>query len=164
MKEIPLTQGKVAIVDDEDYPLVSQYKWHADCQLGMWYAISGKHPQITMHRLILGLQPGDGEGVDHVDRNGLNNRRSNIRIATRSQNMANTKKSSGGRADFWGLNSKYKGVTRRNGSRKWYVQIQVNGKTIHLGSYDDEMVAAQVYDDAAKEYFGEFARCNFGEI
>lgn len=164
MKEISLTQGKFAIIDDEDFELVSKYKWYAQLAAnGFWYAVSSKHPQIQMHRLILGLKPGDGEQVDHANRNSLDNQRCNIRLCTPSQNMANTKKYSGGRADFWGLNSKYKGVSR-NRPGKWHVQIQVNGKTIHLGSYSDEMVAAQVYDDAARDYFGEFARCNFGEM
>lgn len=158
-REIPLTRGKIAIIDDEDYPLVSKYKWHAwHYQKGNspWYAIhSVNHKvQIKMHRLILGLKKG--EFCDHINGDGLDNHRCNLRIVTHHQNMMNQKKPSGG-------TSKYKGVHRRKDVNRWASSINFNGKCYYLGHFIDEVEAAKAYDKKAKELFGEYAKLNFKE-
>ena len=113
---------------------------------------SEKRTSIQMHRFVLNLKPEDSE-LDHVNRNGLDNRKSNLRKATRSNQMANARKRKGE------LTSKFKGVcwTRR----RWQSNITVNGKQIYLGRFKDETEAALAYDTAAKEHFGEYAKTNF---
>ncbi|HEY1248826.1 MAG TPA: HNH endonuclease [Nitrososphaera sp.] len=152
MVEIPLTQGKVAFVDDDDLDLVDGYKWYAQRTAeGRWYAATMIRGYVVlMHRLLMNAQ--DGIEVDHINGNTLDNRRENMRFATRSQNMQNARKRKG-------TTSKYKGVSWQRG--KWIVQIQINGKCSYLGRYSDEEEAARVYDEAAKEAFGEFASLNF---
>lgn len=156
MKHIPLTRGYEAIVDDEDYVWLSKYKWHAATQKnGPVYARSTVYiaPKITtvkwMHREILGHTEGE---VDHRDGNGLNNCRLNLRKATHSQNIANTKSRKQS-------SSKYKGVHWFRG--KWVAQITCDGKRSFLGRHHDEAAAALAYDAKARELFGEFARTNF---
>lgn len=162
MKEIPLTKGLVSIVDDEDFPLISKYKWHA-LKARHGYTTGGKiygpgNPKgtpVSIHRLI--MNPPPGFVVDHKDGNGLNNTRANLRIATHAQNIANQlirqeKKS-----------SKYKGLTWDKTNKSWAVSVNVNKKRIWLGRFKDEIEAAKAYDDAAKKAFGEFAKLNFGE-
>jgi hypothetical protein len=157
MKEIPLTQGKVALVDDEDYIGLSQYKWYAHNERGHFYvcrdAGKGKDRQhFKMHRQIMSY-PQNLE-VDHRDHNGLNNQRSNLRICTHAENMRNQN------VRATGL-SKYKGVTWDNGIGKWKASIMFNYKNYYLGYYDLEIEAAKMYDKKAKEFFGEFAKTNF---
>lgn len=150
-KEIKLTKGQVAIVDDEDYELVSQCRWYAAWSVGgyTWYA-KNSH-EGPMHRFI--LKPPDGLLVDHKDRNGLNNRRSNLRVATTSQNAANSRLPRTNTSGYRGVHFKY---------GRWQVQIRVLGRFISgLGSYDNPQDAARAYDRAARLHFGEFARCNF---
>lgn len=160
VKEIPLTQGKVALVDDKDYPLVNQYKWcvtRSSKRSRIWYAYHPKSIPLKstlIHRLILGLK--DGEFCDHINGNGLDNRRCNLRIATNQQNMMNQRKQSG-------RSSKYKGVCWDKQTNKWIVHIRFNRTMIHLGRFSDEVDAARVYDKAAKRYFGEYAKLNFNE-
>lgn len=159
--EIPLTQGKVALIDDEDLPLLSGYKWHAQREdkpnCTKWYASatirlpSGRQSQLPMHRLISGAPAG--RLVDHKDGDGLNNRRNNFRICTRQENNRNIRKLSGA--------SQYKGISYHKGRKKWYARITVDGKDVHVGSYESETEAARAYDNAAKKHFGEFARLNF---
>lgn len=150
MKKIPLTQGKFAIVDDGDYDWLSQFKWCAHKHHKTYYAQSHG---ITMHRKIMGLEKGDGKQIDHVDRNGLNNQRSNLRIATQQENTFN-------RGPV-GKSSKYKGVCWHTTRNKWEVRIKHNDKTIHLGVHKDEVLAAKAYDKKAKELFGDHAYLNF---
>lgn len=161
-REIPLTKGKVALVDAADYDLVSQYRWHAFKNAsGEWYARStslarkeGK--SLWMHRLILNCPPD--KKVDHKDHDGLNNRRYNLRPATNAQNIYNMRIKRNN-------TSGYKGVVihsahgRRTG--KWRAVIKHNNKTICLGEYRDPKDAALAYDAKAKELFGEFAFLNF---
>jgi hypothetical protein len=155
MKEIPLTKGKTALVDDADYDWLCQWRWH--CAAGDRYAARGNG--IYMHRQIMGLpevrnprgENGNYPEVDHVDRDGLNNQRGNLRVCTRQQNLRNKGRQSNNRS------SRFKGVTRHRQRRKWTAWIEHK----YLGVFDDEVQAARVYDAAAKERFGEYARLNF---
>jgi hypothetical protein len=158
-KQISLTQGKVALIDDVDFDRVKQFKWCASNEHGLCYAIrriyspDGKRLMQRMHRLILGLQLGDKRHCDHVNHDGLDNQRHNLRICTCSQNHQNTISKHG--------ISQFKGVTWDKARRRWASQIKVNGKHLVLGRYKSETEAAKAYDEAAKKHFGEFARPNF---
>lgn len=148
MIEIPLTQGKIALIDDEDFDLVSQFTWHAfRGYKNLFYAANKKH-RLLMHRLVLGAKIG--EKVDHKNGNSLDNRRENLRIATTSQNAANWKHRDG----------KFKGVCLEKRTNTWISYIKKDGKTTYLGSFALPEEAAQAYDDKAKELFGEFASLN----
>ena len=108
MKKIPLTQNKFALVDDADYDWLNQFKWYARNEGQRYYAcrsfrVDGHVHHIVMHRLILGLKEGDGKITDHIDGNGLNNSRSNLRICTSAENNFNQRPQAG-------KTSKYKGV------------------------------------------------------
>ena len=158
--EIPLSQGKVAIIDDDDLPLVSGYRWYAwkGPMAKTYYAqasikrADGTWTKIKMHRLIIGLTDPDVK-VDHRDRNGLNNTRTNIRACSHGQNMRN----SGTRSDN---TSGFKGVYFDKRRGKWAAQIVVNGKNRYLGSFITPEEAHQAYCRAADELHGEFA--NYG--
>ncbi len=161
MKTIELTQGKVALVDDEDYEYLNQFNWQALKARHTWYAHRNgynkdRHVKIYMHRDILKVPVG--VNTDHKDGNGLNNQRCNIRIATNAQNQQNQINLAGGKS------SCFKGVCWSKADNKWYVHITVKSRSVRLGSYISEIEAALVYDEAAKEYFGEFARLNFIEV
>jgi len=149
-KEIPLTQGKVALVDDADYAYLSQFKWYFN---GGGYA-ARTAPQslgrgiIYMHREL--LKPGKGIVVDHIDGDKLNNRRSNLRIATVSQNIFHSKLSK--------VNtSGYKGVRWHRQGKKWLAEIKYQRRNIYLGLFDTAEAASAAYNAAAKRLFGEFA-------
>lgn len=160
MKTIPLTKGKVTIVDDIDYEIFGSFKWSAKENRRKfttnWYAvrsvhINGKKHCLRLHREILKRMGYSNFECDHRDGNSLNNRRCNLRTATRSQNNMN-------RPNINGI-SQYKGVYRNK--NKWCAQIQINSKKIYLGRFDSEVVAAKTYDNKAKELFGEFGKLNF---
>ncbi len=158
MKRIPLTQGKFAIVDDEDYEWLVRWKWYVSKKSGLLYAvrngyceITKKRYQIHMHRLILGLVTGDGLFTDHIDHNGLNNRRDNLRVCTPQQNQYNRLPQKKGA-------SEYKGVTWNRG--RWHAEIKFYQKTINLGRFDTEWDAAVAYNNKAIELYGEFAYLN----
>jgi len=151
---IPLTQGKFAIVHAEDYEWLSQYKW---CALkthdNKFYAVRRKNNKtIIMHRQIMNAPAG--LVVDHIDGNGLNNRRTNLRICTQAQNIHNSRPRRN-------RSSKYKGVFWNKTNKKWIVTIHKGDKRIYLGGFDDEIEAALAYDRKATELFGEFAYLNF---
>lgn len=150
MKEIKLTKGFVAQVDDEDYEYLNQWKWYIYIDRSYRYAIrrdykSGK--RIRMHRIIINAP--DNMLVDHIDHNGLNNQRCNIRLCTNTQNQWNMK----------GRRNGYKGVSVEKYCFR--ASIKYKGKTIHLGSFKTEIEAARAYDAKAKELFGDFAYLNF---
>lgn len=153
-KEIPLTRGLVAIVDEQDYELLSTTLWHATrgSSLRTFYAaayIDSKY--VRMHRLIIPVR--DGFVVDHVDGNGLNNTRKNLRVATLSQNMFNRSAATKAR-------SRFKGVTHHKNGGGWQAEIRANRRKYYLGFFKNELDAARAYDAAARELHGEFARVN----
>jgi hypothetical protein len=159
-KEIPLSRGMVAIVDDDDYIKLIQFKWSIGEGRGKFYAVSRPGPrrarkELKMHRLILGLGSGNKIQVDHINGNTLDNRKSNLRCCNHSQNKMNSPKQVGKGT------SMFKGVYKRKGTSKWCAQIKVNQRPIALGYYDTEKEAARVYDMAAIIHHGEFARLNF---
>ena len=155
---ISLTQGKTTVIDLEDFEKVRKYKWTTFQYRHSAYAgrstpkIKGKKDTMFMHRLILDAHKG--REVDHINGDGLDNRRCNIRLCSKSQNQANRKKQ-------LGLSSQYKGVSWHKKDRKWMSSIKLNGKSIYLGEFNREIDAAYIYDDAARKYFGEFANTNF---
>ncbi len=146
MKEIMLTQGKVARVDDEDFLFLSQSSWYAHQIEGRWYACRGN--MEYMHRVLCA-----GDYVDHRDGDGLNNTRGNLRTATNQQNARNAKRHRDG-------SSQYKGVYRDNRRGKWVAQIGLSYRSKQLGRFSTEAAAARAYNSAAIEHFGDFARLN----
>lgn len=158
MKTIPLTQGRVALVDDEDYANLCRYRWNA-CQnkgyafyasRGVWDSKRKSVLRILMHREILGVP---SVRIDHIDCNGLNNQKANLRLATQSQNGGNRRK-------LMRASSHFKGVSWYAPLRKWTAQICFNQRDTRLGYYDSEDEAARAYNAAARQLFGEFARMN----
>lgn len=156
--EIELTNSTAkCLIDECDFELVSRYKWYEVATQWVSYARSTSRTKETgnqelMHRLI--LRPKHGEEVDHKNSQGLDNRRENIRICTSVDNRGNTRKQHG-------TSSKYKGVCWDSSKSKWVVHIHRRDKQYFLGYFDDEDDAGKAYDEAAKEYFGEYARTNF---
>jgi hypothetical protein len=155
MRTIPLVNSDlVALVDDADYDYLSQFRWYRRPSGNeMIYAqrFNGKQ-NIPMHREILRAPPE--YDVDHVDRDSLNNQRSNLRLATESQNMGNQRKQIVPRT------SKYKGVYWNRTKRHWNAKIEINDHTISLGLFPTQHAAALVYNAAALQYFDEFALLN----
>jgi hypothetical protein len=153
MKEIQLTQGKVALVDDEDFELLNQYKWCAAKNKNTYYAESKiNNINVKMHRLIMKTEKGNV--VDHKDHNGLNNQKCNVRNCTNAQNSKNRTKSKSQSS------SKYIGVIYRGDVSSWQASIRVNYVLINLGFFKTQNEAAEAYNKAAIKYFGEFANLN----
>lgn len=151
--ELPLSNGMVAIVDAADAEWLSCYRWRALQVTRTWYAVRNERKRlIYMHREI--MHPPAGLIVDHINRNGLDNRRCNLRLVTRSQNNMHAAKREG-------CSSSYKGVDWQAGSRKWRARIKAHGRHIYLGMYETEIEAALAYDAAAIIYHGRFAVLNF---
>jgi hypothetical protein len=144
MKEIKLTQGKVALVDDEDYEELSAFNWHAFRCGNTFYAQcyiklpNGREAMQLMHRQILGLAHGDKLQVDHKDRNSLNNTRENLHVATAAQNGANKGKQRSNKSGF-------KGVSWDRCRQKWQAGTRHNGKQFHLGRFDNPQLAYGVF-------------------
>jgi HNH endonuclease/AP2 domain len=153
VRTILFDTGQVALVDDEDYDALSRYRWTLKRCRGNVYA----QAVFVMHRFILGTPDGQ---IDHVDGDGLNNQRSNLRLATAAQNAQNRRT----RSDN---GSGYKGVTQsRSHGRpidRWIARIGT-GKRSYLGSFSTPEDAAIAYDEAARSAYGDFARTNFEEI
>lgn len=163
MREISLTQGQVAIIDDEDYARVSQftwrYWWDTTGGQGSGYAVrsvrqvDGRYKTLGMHRFILGYECGRYPQVDHRDGDGLNNRRSNLRACTQSQNNQNlVRKHPNTSSRFLGVSIRPQGT--------WRASIWVDRRQICLGTFQTEEAAAASYNRAARFHWGEFARLN----
>jgi hypothetical protein len=159
--EVPLSKGKMALVDADDWERLSRYKWYAwkNPSSGRFYAKSTfwipgekKSVSIMMHSLIV---MGIGADTDHANTNSLDNRKLNLRPASRSQNNAN--KAPIGERQF-------KGIYFWAARQKWVSGITANGKRRTLGYFDTPEDAAKCYDNAAREAFGEFARLNFPQV
>jgi hypothetical protein len=148
MKEIQLSQGKVALVDDEDYEWLSQWKWSASRYEHIFYA--QHRSKGLMHRLITGAKKN--EFVDHINRDGLDNRRQNIRICTLAENNRN-------RINKQPSKSGYRGVKQRG--HRYEASIKFNNKAIYLGAFKNPEDAAKAYDEAAIFYHGKFAILNY---
>lgn len=157
MKKIKLTQGKFALVSDEDYEFLSQWRWYAHKGHKTYYArrnssrVNGKQITIHMHRVI--AERMEIKSPDHTDQNGLNNQRNNLREATISQQAINR--------NLQSINtSGYRGVCWNKHAKKWIARICTNKIGIHLGYFDNIKDAARAYNEAAIKYFGEFAVLN----
>lgn len=158
MKTIPLTQGKVAMVDDADFEAVNAHKWYAHNIGRRWCArrnvrkTDGKQTGQFLHQFLM---PGVAE-IDHRDGDALNNQRVNIRPATRRQNQQ------GFRWKEIGTTSNFRGVSWDKFHRKWKAQIQLGSRRTHLGYFEVEKDAAHAYDAAARKYFVDgFIHLNF---
>jgi hypothetical protein len=150
MKQLQLTQGRVTWVDDEDYPVLSRWKWQCTPDGYAVHAthINGRSVKILLHRFL--LSPAKGQIIDHIDGNRLNNQRANLRIATRSQNAQNTR---GARSI-----SGFKGV-RVDGDH-YIAVLEQDGRAIRLGRFKCPVEAAAAYDRKALEVYGADAMTN----
>jgi len=161
MKEIKLTRGEVALVDDQDYDYLMLFKWYASKEHNTYYARSnvriavGKWVGIKMHQLVLDRMFGYEENnliPDHKDRNGLNNQRTNLRLVSHTISCHNR--------DSW-AKSNYRGVHWHILKERWVSHISFGGETKHLGYFDSKIDAAKAYDKEAKEVYGDDAILNF---
>jgi hypothetical protein len=159
-RRIYLGEGEWAILDQQDYYRLCNFKWHVNGTNGKFYAVrqikvDNKHTKrMYLHREIMNAPKGFV--VDHKDGNSFDNRRVNLRLATRSQNSCNKRK----RAN---TSSQFIGIYWDKAKRKWVARIKYQGKSRMIGNFVDEIEAAKAYDEAAKKYHREFARLNFPE-
>lgn len=154
MREIPLTQSKVTLVDDEDYLKLTKFKWYTFKNRNRGYyavrtspKINGQHRLIYMHREIMLVSSPDQ--IDHINGNGLDNRRENLRVATPRQNAQNL---------HILRSSLLPGVSWHKPSQRWKAQIKIDGHNYHLGLFDDEESASQIYTDATNDLEGTIKR------
>lgn len=155
-KLIPLTLGKFAVVDDDDYERLCGYRWLAHRSSRTFYASRKyRNSTIHMHRRIMNAPKG--MVCDHINHNGLDNRKSNLRICTARQNSYNQR-------PHTDCVSRYKGVHWLPEQKKWKSRVRKDGKTYDLGLFDSEITAAVAYDLKADELFGEFACLNFPKV
>jgi hypothetical protein len=155
MKEIQLTNGGVTLVDNEDFNELKKYKWFAHREKSttyVWRHLNGSRKMVKIHRQILNAMDSSIK-IDHIDGNGLNNQRNNIRLCNDQQNSMNTKI----RRDN---SSGYKGVSYHAKNKKWRATINFNRRQISIGCYGNKEDAAVAYNQKAIELFGEFARPN----
>jgi hypothetical protein len=159
-RRIYLGEGQFTILDQEDYYKLSKFRWYIKGSFGKFYAArnykydSRQTKTVSMHREIMNAPRG--LLVDHRNRDGLDNRRENLRLATYSQNNCN-------KAKRKNTSSRFIGVCFNKLNKRWGVNIKPQGKRIFLGYFDNEIDAARAYDEAAKKYHGEFARLNLPE-
>ncbi len=152
-RRIPLTRNKHALVDPEDYPALARHRWCAAAKGRTFYAVrSTPRGQILMHRSITNAPAH--LVVDHINHNGLDNRKSNLRLCTKSRNATNQRIRKGG-------SSRYKGVCWHKRDKKWHARLHHRGKTHHLGSFTNEKDAARAYDKAARKHHKSYATLNF---
>lgn len=164
VREIGLTQGQIALVDDEDFDKLNQFKWYASKQPNTIYAIHDcprkkingkiKRTKLRMHRFI--LNASKGTVVDHIDGNGLNNQKTNLRIVSHRQNMQNQVNRTHQKS------SKYPGVTWNKNKQRWRAMISVNGESKQLGYFKNELDAAKCYENACRKLCGEELVCKMG--
>lgn len=159
MKRIELTKGLFAIVDDDIHEYLENFKWHAikinreSFYATRWVTIDGRQKYCRLHHAVIGF-PLNGNRVDHINGDTLDNRRSNLRLSTPSQNSMNRSKAPNN-------TSGYKGVHFHKGVNKWVAELTVKYKKFHLGVFDTKVDAARAYDLRAFKEFGEFAQFNF---
>ena len=157
MRGVKISKGKVALVDNEDFTLVSQFKWSAVKKGRSWYAMrwyqksDGGYTTQEMHRLL--LCPQKGLIVDHINGDGLDNRRKNLRTVSWVQNLWNRKKADN-------KSSRYLGVTRLKKRNRWVAVIRHDGRYEHIGLFKNEKDAARAWNEKAKLYRGDFAKLN----
>lgn len=145
MKYIPLTQGKKALIDDDDFKIVSEYQWQYDHGYARGWV---NRKRVYMHRMLL-----KASRIDHINGNTIDNRKSNLRPATQKENTFNHSRNKNNTSGF-------KGVSWHKSTNKWRAYISPNNKMKSLGLYSNKEDAARAYNEAAKEYFGEFAKLN----
>ena len=156
-KEIQLTQGKVAIVDDEDYDYLNQFKWYANNLNGKFYAVRNERINkkyaggLLMHRVI--MNPIKGFVVDHINGITLDNRKDNLRNCTHADNIKNQKLSISNKTGF-------RGVSWHKNKKVFESRIKSNNISYHLGTFNNAIDAAKIYNDAAIKFHGEFAKLN----
>lgn len=163
MREMRLNQGQIVKVDDADFDELSRFNWSVywDARRGEFRVqradrTGGKQKTIHMARQIMDAQPE--QKVDHQNHDTLDMRRENLRVCSNAENLRNQKK------QVRITSSQYKGVCWHKAHGKWGAQIYLGPhQARHLGYFKDECIAAKQYDDAARQYFGEFALCNFPE-
>lgn len=156
-REIHLTNGMASLVDDEDFAELCRFRWYAfTSHTGLLYAVrsgqSGETSMVRLHRQLLGARPG--QIVDHINRNTLDNRRVNLRIATLSENGQNRK--ANGACPYLGVN-----FHKRGGPHPWYFRLRAHGKRYTRGCFTSAEAAARAYDDLAIELHGPLAATNF---
>lgn len=153
---VPLSRGLSAVIDDADAEAVLSMCWHANPHRNTWSAVHslcvrGSRKTLFLHRFL--MRPPAGLWVDHINGDGLDNRRSNLRVCTRQENSRNRNANGQSRQPF-------KGIEPRD--LRWVARINVNGRRIYCGAtYATPEEAARAYDRAALEHYGEFARLNF---
>jgi len=166
MKKIKLTQGKETLVDDDDYEMLNEHKWHAAKAGNKYYAVrslstqsDGTRKRLKMHRAI--IKPTDELEIDHRNGNTLDNRKENLRECTHQQNQANRRLGKDNTSGYKGVSYKKRNKDMINEhSKPWEVRIRYNGKRLYLGAYKTKEEAALAYNKKAIELYGEYAYLN----